>query len=120
MFKKLWITFSLVFLFISTVLFACGGSCLECHPKLEPYIQDKDHIVLNECTTCHDKPSENGMCGEDCFDCHSKEKIYAQIDVQPHQELKKCVACHEEKPDFIKPKQSKIPSQNNTLIDIIK
>ena len=100
-------------------LVACGGSCLECHSKLRPYINDQNHRVLNECITCHNKPSEQGQCGKDCFDCHSQAKVYAQKDVIAHQELKLCVSCHEEKVDFTIPKRSPISSQKN-LIELFK
>ncbi len=111
----------LVSLFVfSTWLFACGGSCLECHPKLKPYIDDKDHTVLTTCISCHDKPSEQGMCGKDCFDCHSREKLYAQKEVQAHQDFKQCIACHKEEANFMVPKPSMSPTQNNTLIQLLK
>ena len=103
-----------------SLLFACGGSCLECHPKLQPYINDKDHTTLNSCVSCHDQPSKNGMCGKDCFDCHSREKVYAQKDVQPHQDLKQCSTCHKEEVNFILPKQSTTPTQDNTLMNFLK
>ena len=109
----------LLILFVTTFALACGGSCLTCHPKLVPYIHDKDHVILNECTTCHNTPSKNGLCGQDCFECHSKEKMYTQTDNVAHQALKACVACHEEKVDFMLPKQSISPKQN-TLIQILK
>ncbi|WP_442765313.1 hypothetical protein [Sulfurospirillum cavolei] len=94
---------------------ACGGSCLECHPKLQPYIDDSNHFVLKECITCHNKPSEKGQCGKDCFDCHSRENVYAQKDVGAHQELKLCGSCHEEKVDFTVPKRSPMSTQDNLI-----
>lgn len=110
-----------VFLIVTmhSYLFACGGSCLECHPSLKPYINDKDHIILNECTNCHNTPSQQGQCGQDCFDCHSKDKIYAQKDVVAHQALKACNACHKEKEDFMLVKRSMTPNQE-TLIHFLK
>ena len=111
----------LIFLIVTaqSLLVACGGSCLECHSKLRPYINDQNHRVLNECITCHNKPSEQGQCGKDCFDCHSQAKVYAQKDAIAHQELKLCVSCHEEKVDFTIPKRSPISSQKN-LIELFK
>ncbi|WP_067176515.1 hypothetical protein [Sulfurospirillum sp. UCH001] len=111
----------LIFLILSfqSMLIACGGSCLECHSKLQPYINDQNHVILNECITCHNKPSEQGQCGKDCFDCHSRDKVYAQKDVVAHQELKICGTCHKEKVDFTIPKRSAISNQQN-LIQLFK
>ena len=116
MFYRLFMSFFMA----SSLAFACGGSCLECHPKLKPYIDDKDHMILNTCVTCHDKPSEKGMCGKDCFDCHSRETLYANKEIQAHQELKLCIACHEEEANFTMPKPSMSPAQDNTLIKLFK
>ncbi|AFL68747.1 hypothetical protein [Sulfurospirillum barnesii] len=104
---------------LGTLLFACGGSCLECHPKLEPYSEDKDHRILKECTSCHNTPSKNGMCGQDCFECHSRDKLYAQKDIEAHQALKACKACHKEKEDFLRMSPASSPTQE-TLIDLFK
>ncbi len=115
--KFLFITLFLVAL--SSAVYACGGSCIECHSKLVPLMNDKDHLVLNTCTTCHNQPSERGQCGQDCFECHSKEKLYANVTIKEHQAIKACSACHAEKPNFLAPNQSLSPSQN-TLIQILK
>jgi len=117
--KKALLFLILLFVGGNSVMFACGGSCLECHSKLRPYINDQNHSVLNECVTCHNKPSQNGQCGKDCFDCHSREKVYAQTDVMAHQELKICGTCHNEKVDFTIPKRSPIANQQN-LIQLFK
>lgn len=101
-------------------LVACGGSCLECHPKLESYINDKDHIILKECIQCHNTPTQHGKCGQDCFDCHPKEKIYAQKDILEHQELKKCSQCHEEKPNFNLQKPTTSFTKEENLIQLFK
>ena len=120
MFKKAFLFFIFLIFTINTSLLACGGSCLECHAKLQPYINDKNHIILNECTSCHNKPQERGQCGQDCFDCHSKEKIYNQKEIVAHQELKTCSTCHQEKKvDFTLPKRSAISNQQN-LIQLFK
>lgn len=116
-FKKVLLLF--VSVSLQNLLFACGGSCLECHPKLNPYINDQDHQILKECTSCHNTPSKSGQCGQDCFDCHSRNKIYAQKDVEAHQALKACKACHEEKDNFTLIKPSTSPTQE-TLIELIK
>ena len=104
--KKAFFVLIYLILVLQSLVFACGGSCLECHSKLRPYINDQNHIVLNECVTCHNQPSKSGQCGKDCFDCHSREKVYAQKDVLAHQELKICGTCHKEKVDFTMPKRS--------------
>ena len=118
--QKQKILFFITFIIaLSGLAYACGGSCLECHPKLAPFIQDKDHEILNTCTTCHDRPSERGLCGQDCFECHPKEKFYANATIKEHQAIKACSACHIEKANFVVPKQSISPNQNN-LIQLFK
>lgn len=117
--KKAFFIPIILILALSSVVFACGGSCLECHSKLQPYINDQNHIVLNECITCHNQPSKNGQCGRDCFDCHSQEKLYANKEIIAHQELKLCASCHKEKVDFTLPKRSTISNQQN-LIQLFK
>ena len=79
--KSFYLVFFAFVVSFASTLFACGGSCLECHSKLRPYINDQNHHVLNECVSCHNTPSQQGQCGKDCFDCHSREKVYAQKDV---------------------------------------
>lgn len=113
--KKAFFIPIILILALSSVVFACGGSCLECHSKLRSYINDQNHSVLNECITCHNQPSKNGQCGKDCFDCHSREKLYANKDIMAHQELKICGTCHKEKVDFTLPKRSVMSNQNNLL-----
>lgn len=117
--KKAFFIPIILILALSSVVFACGGSCLECHSKLQPYINDQNHSILNKCITCHNQPSKNGQCGKDCFDCHSREKLYANKDIMAHQELKICGTCHKEKVDFTLPKRSVMSNQNN-LIQLFK
>lgn len=103
-------------------LLACGGSCIECHPKLQPLMNDKDHMVLNECVTCHDKPVEHGACGQDCFSCHDKGKLYGDASVKEHQAIKQCYSCHKENsvlPNLIKNDVS-LPNRQKPLIEIFK
>jgi hypothetical protein len=110
-----------LFLFVFLSLFlqnadACGGSCLECHVKLEPMIDDTDHRVLKTCVSCHTtKPNPQGQCGQDCFDCHSKEKFYALKEVQEHQAIQQCIACHKEKVDFTAQKRSTFGNRQNVI-----
>ena len=117
--KSFYLVFFAFVVSFASTLFPCGGSCLECHSKLRPYINDQNHHVLNECVSCHNTPSQQGQCGKDCFDCHSREKVYAQKDVIAHQELKICGTCHVEKVDFTLPKRTPISNQQN-LIQIFK
>ena len=102
-----------------TFLLACGGDCIQCHKVLEPIINDKDHQILNSCTTCHNKPAKHGnSCGQDCFECHPREKLYSDQNISEHQAIKACSACHQEKVDFLKPKP-KSPNKK-TLIGFIQ
>jgi len=97
-----------------TLSFSCGGTCIECHPKLKPIINDKDHTILNQCITCHNKPVVHGnACGQDCFTCHEKQKLYSDASVSEHQSLQKCTVCHN---DEILAK--KAASKPKPLIDI--
>lgn len=99
--------------------FACGGDCLSCHQKLEPIINDKDHIILNNCIQCHNTPTAHGgACGQDCFECHSREKLYSDKNVPEHQAIKACSVCHKEKVDFMKKQQN--PLSQNSLVEFIK
>lgn len=105
-----------------TLVFACGGSCLDCHPKLQPYIDDADHRILKECTTCHNQPTQHGgACGQDCFDCHQKEKLYSDGEVKEHQAIKQCYTCH--KDNTILKEASKATSglgEKSLAIDVFK
>lgn len=94
----------LIFLLLTLkyFVFACGGTCLECHPKLQPLITDKEHTVLNQCVTCHDKPAQHGgACGQDCFSCHDKGKLYSDASVKEHQAIRECYSCHKDNADLL-------------------
>lgn len=103
------------------ILLACGGSCIECHPKLESIINDKDHMVLNACITCHNKPVEHGACGQDCFSCHDKSKLYADASTQEHQAIKACYECHKDT-ELLNPIKNDVssPNRQKPLIEIFK
>lgn len=108
--------------FLTTLAFTCGGSCIECHPKLQPLMQDKEHLILNQCVTCHDKPSQNGACGQDCFSCHDKVKLYADASVKEHQAIKACYECHKDNSDLLVQSKSNVSSTNRQkpLVELFK
>lgn len=81
---------------LSSLSFACGGSCVECHPRLQPILLEKDHALLNSCVTCHDKPIKDAQCGKDCFDCHDRGRLYSDASVKEHQAIKECYVCHQD------------------------
>lgn len=110
--------FIVCFLLGISLLFACGGSCVECHPKLKHLLEDKQHNVLTQCITCHSKPSNYGACGQDCFSCHDKTKLYADAAVKEHQAVRKCYECHKDTSSFLGSKKS-ISSQQQ-LVDFLK
>ncbi len=110
----------LVIAFVS-FCFSCGGSCLECHPKLLLYIDKQDHQILKECSVCHSQPSQHGgACGQDCFDCHDKSKLYADASVKEHQAIKACYDCHKDN-SLVQPK-SNVSSANGQkpLVELFK
>ncbi len=110
----------LILMFVS-FCFACGGSCIPCHSKLEPIIDDKDHRVLSKCISCHDKPLEQGQCGADCFDCHKKEKLYSDASVKEHQAISACFECHRERFELSPIEKKSLPSnQIKPLVDLLK
>ena len=107
----------------ASFLFACGGTCIECHPKLVPIINDNEHKILNQCATCHDKPVVHGTaCGQDCFECHSKEKLYSDATVKEHQAVKACYSCHKEPQtaQISTKRDISVPTKRKTLIDVLK
>jgi len=107
-------------LLLFSFLFSCGGTCIECHPKLVPVVSDTDHSILNACVSCHNKPVQHGnACGQDCFDCHQKEKLYSDLNVAEHQALKECFECHKDRAmmKFQKNLQSK--ERQKTLKEIL-
>ena len=107
--------------FILTLSFSCGGSCIECHPTLRPLMHDKEHLVLNQCVTCHDKPSQNGQCGQDCFSCHDKGRLYSDASVKEHQAIKACYACHTDTSSFLETsKNASSPSRQKPLVEFLK
>jgi len=108
--------------FFTTIAFACGGTCVECHPKLQPLMQDQEHLVLNQCVTCHNKPVEHGACGKDCFDCHGKGKLYADASVKEHQAIQACYVCHKDNADLFDQSKSNVSSTNRQkpLVDLLK
>lgn len=112
----------LISLLISTsFLLACGGSCIECHPTLKSLIQNKDHRVLNSCIACHDKPSQNGACGQDCFSCHDKGRLYSDASVKEHQAIKACYECHKDNSDLLTQSKSNISTnRQKPLVEIFK
>ena len=108
--------------FFTTLAFTCGGSCIECHPKLQPLMQDQEHLVLNQCVMCHNKPSQNGACGQDCFSCHDKGKLYADASVKEHQAIKACYECHKDNSELLNQSKSNVSSLNRQkpLVEIFK
>ena len=85
-------------LFFNVHVFACSGSCLLCHEKLN-LNKPKAHKIISQCIECHskgcgedsffeDKKAETS-CGSDCFDCHKTLPKDSE-----HQQIAKCVKCH--------------------------
>jgi len=111
----------LLFVTLLNLALACGGTCLECHPKLKSFIDDKEHFVLNQCVSCHDKPSQqSGACGQDCFACHNKTKLYADASIKEHQAIRVCYGCH--KDTNISNSQYKPPMSSDIkpLVELLK
>ena len=86
------------FFLLNVNAFACSGSCLLCHEKLN-LEKPVEHKIIKQCIKCHssgcgenslfeDKQSDTS-CGSDCFDCH---KTFPQDEV--HLKIAKCVKCH--------------------------
>lgn len=84
---------------VNCSIFACSGSCLLCHEKLN-LEKPKEHKIISQCIGCHGKgcgedsfleakPSDTS-CGSDCFDCH---KTLPQDFT--HKQITKCVKCHD-------------------------
>jgi hypothetical protein len=80
-------------------IFACSGSCLKCHEKLN-LEQPKQHKIIKSCIECHgngcgedsflkDKSSETS-CGSDCFDCHD-----SLPNDNNHDKIVECIECHD-------------------------
>ncbi len=96
--KKFLILLFISSFFITHSIFACSGSCLLCHPKLN-LEKPVEHKFITQCISCHkggcgeqslsgDKES-NTACGSDCFDCHT-----TLPKDQNHAIIAKCVSCH--------------------------
>ena len=84
-------------------------------------MHDKEHLVLNQCVTCHDKPSQNGQCGQDCFSCHDKGRLYSDASVKEHQAIKACYACHKDTSSFLETsKNASSPSRQKPLVEFLK
>lgn len=81
--------------FLSSLLLACTGDCLTCHPKLVPTINvDIRHMPMLTCIKCHSaEPNSMAECGDDCFACHPMSKIHA-ANVREHDVIQTCVDCH--------------------------
>ena len=88
-----------IFIFLNNYIFACSGSCLLCHEKLN-LEKPKEHKIISQCISCHQKgcsedslldenKSSDTSCGADCFDCH---KTLPQDFT--HKQITKCVKCH--------------------------
>ncbi|RXJ87579.1 hypothetical protein [Arcobacter sp. CECT 8985] len=106
----------LVNLLFFTILFACSGDCMKCHPGLKKSINNKEHIILKQCITCHDKLSNQmSQCGGDCFSCHSQNKLI-NSDYKAHKQLASCKKCHISKEDFL----SFPNNRDSNLIDLLK
>ena len=97
--KKIILLFMAVVLY-GTILSACEGDCVLCHPKLTELEGDlvKEHAVLSTCKTCHtqeemEKIDMGNGCGDDCWDCHDINKVTAS-NVPQHKGLQKCIDCH--------------------------
>jgi len=89
-----------IVLFISVFIYAlysCSGDCLSCHPVLKDKLEEKEHILLKECISCHKDDNMEGMtasCGGDCFACHDKDKVINSLNIEAHQKLGECKTCH--------------------------
>lgn len=113
---------ALLFLMLATVLPACTGDCLSCHPSLVPTIQeDPRHRPMLKCIGCH-APDADVMaeCGSDCFACHAIEKIEA-VGVEPHRVIRGCQSCHtameEDRKQLFNPKgESTAPTSLKSLL----
>lgn len=103
-------------LFIS-VLIACTGDCISCHPVLKESINKPHHIILKSCISCHkDNAGPVNECGGDCFECHPRQKLINSNRVE-HQEIIKCKECHIDKSDLLN--QRKQLNNSNDLMHIL-
>lgn len=111
-----------VFLGCLSVVSACTGDCLTCHPNLVPTIQeDLRHKPMLTCIKCHSAdPNSMAECGSECFACHPVEKV-EKVDVEEHKVIRGCRDCHvklkERLGDIAAPKdQSTLPPLRELLI----
>lgn len=105
----------LLFLTILTsILFACTGDCLTCHPALVPTIkEDTRHKAMLTCINCHSAdPNSMAECGSDCFECHSMAKIN-KPNIREHDVIQDCRDCHMKMADELK-SLNLTPSQSFT------
>ena len=90
---------TVLFLLLSSLLFACEGDCMKCHPVLLQKKQlNADHKVLATCVECHQTNNDDlgkmgALCGQDCWDCHSVAKV-KQVNNPSHMVLDECIKCH--------------------------
>lgn len=86
---------TVLILFASTLLLACTGDCLTCHPSLLPTIgSDERHKPMLTCIECHSaNPDSMAECGSDCFACHPVEKI-EKVNLKEHMLIRQCRDCH--------------------------
>lgn len=85
--------------FISTILLACDGDCMKCHPSLmKSGSLDSDHKILKDCINCHQVSSNDlnrmgSLCGQDCWQCHNVNDVM-KIQNKEHLALEQCISCH--------------------------
>lgn len=68
-------------------------ACLACHPRIENVGQHEPHMMLADCTQCHQPHSWNMTDENSCLDCHSdkEEKLHGS-----ETEKVTCMSCHTE------------------------
>lgn len=104
---------ALCVMFVSLV-FACTGDCIKCHPSLSKSIDQPHHKVLRSCIACHQKgDARMNECGGDCFSCHNKQKLI-QSNRLEHQQMKTCIQCHVTSKDMLE-----IVDKSSNLLNIL-
>ncbi len=92
----------IIFLFFTSLAFACSGDCASCHPKLvdeKGNYKQAQHKKLILCKSCHSAENMekvdmgDGGCGQDCWECHSLKKV-ASSGIAAHNYLSTCEQCH--------------------------
>ena len=97
--KRVLLLVCCIIFFLTQCLFACSGSCLKCHEKLN-LEKPKQHKIIKSCIECHgsgcgedslinDKSAETS-CGSDCFDCHD-----SLPQDNNHNKIAECIECHD-------------------------